>query len=349
MNLNWKKLFDLSTVHQFGELKGSFFHIIPALETRTLMRNNSLLHRESKDGLTVLYSSFSESDEIVKPLTEKLKLRYFLNLNYLEFYNITDLPFDASKIVLFSNKQAGKDGDELPLHSESPAEEWVTEADSYEFASQTLRIEEESGTAVLYELLDENDKIIFSETKNPVEDTIFFEYDFSHRPAGLYKLRKDGVVSKTFYADNFLIKNKTFAVIEIHIGEGVPADYAIVDSVGTVTARSYKLKFKSRSTTWRYFVVTRNIELEDDDTLVVEGNSEITFSTGVSKTLPDGSAAFVFESASEFPLSKESQKNIALKKEDGVSKTLINQLPTPGASNMMIEEEKVYSDIFVYI
>lgn len=349
MNLSWKKLLDISTEHQFGSYQKSFFKISPSPETINLLKNNSLLFREGKDSFTLLYAADPDSGEAQKPLNIPYKFRFYIELSFSNFHGITDIPFQTGKVFLFSNISSAKDGDELPLHSGSPSEKYTGADDCYEYSGQTLIINDEEVSSVKYELIDENDIAVFSKTLDPYKGIISHEYDFSHRPAGLYELRKDGVKVKSFYADNFLIKNKTFAVIEIHTGEGVPGDYKFVDSNGLVTSRSYKLKFKSRSTTWRYFVVTRYTELDEDDTLVVEGNSDITFSTGVSKTLPDGNSAFVFESAAEFPLSIESQKNIVLKKEDGVSKTLINQLPTPGASNIMIEEEKVYSDIFVYI
>jgi len=349
LNLSWKKLFEVRTEHQYSSVLPPFFHITPSSETVSLIRNYGLLFRTADNQFTLLYSTNSESDEIVNPIKNSLKLRFYISLKYSDFHSITDIPFEADKIFLFSNIQSEKDGDELPLHSESPADKFTTDADSYTVELQFLKISEESTIPVQYELVNDLGETVFQKTFTPVENIISFEYDFSHRSAGLYELRKDGIKVKSFYADNFLMRNKTFAVVEIHTGEGVPDDYKFVDSNGAVTSRSYKLKFRSRSSTWRYYIIPRSIVLDGDDTLVVEGNSEITFSTGVSKTLPNGSAAFVFESVSEFPLFKESQKNIALKKEDGASKTLINQLPSPGASNIMIEEEKVYSDIFVYI
>ena len=349
MRHSWQSLVNVDIEHGYGKLKNGYFYTSPAPETKRLMKNYELLFREKESGFFILYSTSGEGSEILRPISGRENFRFYLTPKSPDFGSITDIPMDSQKIFVFSNVSSAKDGGKLPLHANSPSGDTVSAADSYELTSQKLRLNEAASAPVKYEVLDRSGTIVISKTLAPVEGVIFYEEDFSHRPAGLYELRKDGVKVKEFYADNFLIRNKAFAVVEIHTGEGVPDDYAIVDSNGAVTSRSYILKFKSRSSTWRYFVIPRHIELEDDDILVVEGNSDITFSAGVIKSLPGESTAYVFESTGEFALSKTSRKNIALKKEDGVTKVLVNQLPTPEASNLMIEEEKVYSDIFVYI
>ena len=349
MKNSYKKLVSVNIDHDFGSLPGPYFTVTPSPDTADLLRNNALLFRQTGNNFQILYSTVKESEDLLKPITETLKLRFYLDLNYADFHNFTDIPFESSKVFYFSNATSAKDGDSLPLHSESPSEKYTTEDDLLEFSAQKLRISETSSDPISYSLYDQEGIQVYSKKVPPVENQIFHEYNFSHRDAGLYELRKNGVKDKNFYADNFLIKNRTFAVLEIHTGEGIPADYVITKNDGSVSAKDYILKFKSRSTTWRYFVIPQYSELEEDDTLVIEGNSEITFSAGVEETLPSGESAFVFKSASVFPVKKEAQKNIALKKDDGVSKTLINHLPNPVASSISFEEEKVYSDIFVYI
>ena len=349
MKHSYKKLLEVAVDHEYGSLSKPYFNIVPTADCAELLKNTALLFRPDKDSFKLLYSCIKDSDEVLKPIDEQLKFRFYLKLEYADFHNISDLPFEGNKIYYFSNATSAADGDKLLLNSESPVKTHVTEEDLYDFSSQTLRIDEESPVPVTYAIHTQEGLEIYSKTITPVEGRIFHEYNFSHRPAGLYELRKNGIKEKSFYADNSLLQNRTFAVLEIHTGEGIPADYVITKNDGTVTARSYSLKFKSRSTTWRYFVIPQYSTLEDDDTLVIEGNSEITFSAGVEEILPSGESAFVFKSASAFPVKKTAQKSIALKKEDGVSKTLINHLPNPVASSLSFEEEKVYSDIFVYI
>ena len=345
----FRKMVEVLTEHEFGVSDPCYFTIYPTPDTEKALKRNRLLFRQLSNSFVLLYDSLSDSEEALVPVTGKEKFRFVLKLNLPEFHSFTDIPMDSSKIFCFSNKTSAKDGSELPLHADSPSEKFVSAKDLFELTYQILRIDEEAVSTTKYTLVDQGGNTIFEKTLNPVESRIFYEHDFSQRSAGLYELRKDDVKVKSFYADNFLAKNKAFAVLEIHTGESIPADYVIVEDDGTVKPKKYQLKFKCRSTTWRYFVIPQYSELEDDDTLEVEGSSGITFSAGVQETLSSGKSAYVFNSDDIFPVKKQPVKNIALKKTNGVSKTLINHLPNPTASSLSFEEEKVYSDIFVYI
>lgn len=131
------------------------------------------------------------------------------------------------------------------------------------------------------------------------------------------------------------------------------------DETAIVPVR-YLLRFKARSTFWRYYIVPQSPEKTLDD-LVIETMGEmppVSFAGPIKVWLVNGAPAYCFISDERLLLQQQSAYRFRLKGlvrlQPAVDDVLVGRLPVAGTTQVLPEggtedPDKNYSDIYVYV
>ncbi len=110
---------------------------------------------------------------------------------------------------------------------------------------------------------DSNDVFDPAESFDTANDQTVQQLDLRHLPPGKYsmeitKSNGDPDINSTFYLDDELARQNAWGLVEIFADSGL-GDYGLTDDgTGELLAPEFNLRFKNRSTRWRY----KNIEAQ---------------------------------------------------------------------------------------
>lgn len=113
--------------------------------------------------------------------------------------------------------------------------------------------------------------------------------------------------------------------------------------------KHYAVKFDSRKTFWKYYVLGDFFEKKP---YIADLNHEMEFEFGGTEPLPGNKTAFIFRSISSIPLREKLDVRFQLRAQNGGNgKVIIKRLPVPSASQIATEtingKESVISEIYV--
>jgi hypothetical protein len=140
------------------------------------------------------------------------------------------------------------------------------------------------------------------------------------------------------------------AYIEISLTRGNTNNYlsALID--GQLKPNKGIIKFESRNTYWRYYIVPK-YNIATDRFLIFTNDRKVEFSGPQEVKLPSGEKAFVFLSGISLPLMQKVTHNFQLKNKEG--KILVQRLPVAAVDQIVPENQhgvtKNFSDIKVYV
>lgn len=117
----------------------------------------------------------------------------------------------------------------------------------------------------------------------------------------------------------------------------------------TIIPQSYYLKFKARSTFWKYYLLGH---LAREDVAITDLDNETAFVFTGEESLADNRVAFAFRSTTPIPLREKSTCRFQLKEgNSGGGKVLIMRLPVASTSQITREvidgEDAIVSEMFV--
>lgn len=152
-----------------------------------------------------------------------------------------------------------------------------------------------------------------------------------------------------------LRSRRPFALVLLKVGDTVASSHRFVDDSGRGTGTEFGVRFRNRSTVWRYRIVPRYENTLDADHLeVVDSEGRYSFSAGTGTSTPGGETAIRFASTAALPLQEEPIRHLELHKlngGDGPSLQLIDHLPNPSRTQISIDagDGTVYSEMEVYV
>ena len=114
------------------------------------------------------------------------------------------------------------------------------------------------------------------------------------------------------------------------------------DEQANVIPKKYFLKFHSRATFWKYYVIG---EIEREDLYITDLNREIEFEEPRETSLPGSRSALIFKSKTSIPLLEKSHFHFQLKERNsGNGRVLIRRLPVASATHIYKEAMKEGGD-----
>jgi hypothetical protein len=145
----------------------------------------------------------------------------------------------------------------------------------------------------------------------------------------------------------FVLKPNSFALIRIPIRKK-DNEVALVAADGKLLATSGIIRFRARSTFWKYILQAKE-DLQFDSLKIIDSKGQVKFSNMVAGQDAEGSRVYVTESESMIPLQEISDYQFQLKgTQNGTEHTIIQRLAEPDPDYLSKDNGKLYSTIFIY-
>lgn len=326
------------------------FIFTPHPRSERLMRQAGLEFRNFEGGMVILMDQNRlQALKDVISTTPDFKLSFWLYLSDGYFFSYTNLPIHTSQIttILYFNAQNNPQSRTLhpgefidekdlqlirPSYFELPAqskERTVSILDL--FGQEKGRFSSLPDQKLSLNLQGwEEGKYAIYEGDQCLESFILLDPPNLRRPLALFDLPLDQLMKKE--------------IIEHIQSDDYPPPL------------NYEVKMNTRYTYWRYFIIPK-YEGNKNKMTIDTGDKSIKFKGPEEATIPNGSKALMFESNQALALQEVSPYRFQLiKKKDAKGKDvnkILKRLPSPSLGlikpNEQGQEEKVYSDIFVYI
>ena len=326
-------------------------HFVPTAQSLALAREMGLLIKNSEGGISISYD-VPNGDALWHYLknNDHVEFNFLLISTNNSFINFTDMATESvGKIFHFNtlNAKKSQEGAYL-LHQEK----YVSTQDGislkrgdfyYPIKSKKVRLELKN---------DEGKKIIEEE----VVDRDNYLFQLSNLPQGRYTILEDGKERYQFaYVNQQIPRGAGVAMITVSINGNDKKDLMEQLERGEVLkSKEYLLHFDSRSTYWKYFIVSK-YKLPLEKSGIQSENEDVTFNGPEKVKLPNGDMAYVFEASKPLPLNEIPKYNLKLSKNKkaGNGEAYLNRLPTPSPDSIKPESRdasaKVFSELIVYL
>lgn len=351
VRIKYTELFEVDVLHDYyNSGRSADFIFQPTEACVHLLRRYNLIYKARETGFSI-YSEVNTREEGIKmkvPFSNMEKFTFLMKLKNPNFVNFSELPLTPAlnAFYYFNNLTNNIAGDGDLLLGSTNSLKSVSETDlikkigrfySYDYSSDQLEL------AGALKSLDFNQSLQVQERGK--EGHFSFKLDTIPLPEGRGEFWIDGAKQEDFYLAHTSFKEDFFAIVEVFYKDGLSSDYRFMEPDGSIQAKSYKIKFKSRATTWRYILNKRNgSELSD---LVVEKNSEpaIAFTKDAFST----AEKVVFFSSVPQKFSEEPVTGIRLIDNESEGDPLIANLPNPSAHLIKKEGDKIFTDILIMV
>lgn len=370
VDIVFKDLFSISLRHRYyANGVSQDFLIVPTALTQSRMRDYGLLFRQTATGMTVLYEEDPALKGPRRAFQETLRFSFMLQPRNPWLLNYSDLALDlpSGRFYYLNNLNDNVLGGRLLLTRAA----FVSSQDVLSLKPLVFQHRDAlPGPDAELRITDEFGKVRVSRQARVVEGYAVWTIDLRGCGPGSYRMEINGTEKERFYASDELEGRKFFGLIDVLHGPQVPESYRFTDPEqgNAIEARTYHVEIDNRKTYWKFYVVLKyqlkGVKPEDwpagwpEDWAVVnpeQPSVEIKSPPGSRKTLADGNLAVPFVSDAPLPLKEAPVKGLALKKVSGngngtTLREVVN-LPKPpvGAVVPDPEEDKIFSEVFVYI
>ena len=119
----------------------------------------------------------------------------------------------------------------------------------------------------------------------------------------------------------------------------------LLDQKNRVVAKNYLIRFDTRETFWRYYLLGK---MRRENLYIADSNEKVGFEKPRKVELPGNRSAFCFTSTSAIPLMENPSHHFQLKeKNSGNGKVIIKWLPAASAGCIYKDRDKDISEIFI--
>jgi hypothetical protein len=339
-SFQYRPLFSCLFQHNFfADLGTSQFGMIPTAETELLMKRLGLTYK-SNNGVSYCLYDPEKIEALVNEIQREgdLMFRFWADVRSDLFINITDMPVDSiGKMYYFSNTVFSPDGENEVWHSGSAA----AEEDMFNVYNNLQLPENWIGKDLT---LKSSNGTVLNKWKAESRSVNL------NLATGKYSVGSDLTGWVNFIHSKEIGIKKPLAYIEISLTRGNTNNYlsALID--GQLKPNKGIIKFESRNTYWRYYIVPK-YNIATDRFLIFTNDRKVEFSGPQEVKLPSGEKAFVFLSGISLPLMQKVTHNFQLKNKEG--KILVQRLPVAAVDQIVPENQhgvtKNFSDIKVYV
>ena len=348
IGFNWDKLLSVQCHHEFyTDGKGKDFEFIPTNKTSVIFKNFKTFFKGVNNGFIIFCDNkqFSRIHSLKKVSDQKLTFLIKNKNNLLA--NYTDLSFNHfDEVFYFSNLTINKNNNKLLLHEE----EYMKDQKKIRIHSpfQVLKFNE---IAKGNKLIDQRGKVVNRE--------FWYEERFDLHVIKLRNLSEgkytfiNGKNSMDFYVMDY-IKEPVWGILDVFLYD-LPkyGDFFDKDEIKPV---NYDIRFQSRSTYWKYFIIGQNKELELnlEDTKISYNGENVAFTKPQKVTLSNGIEAYSIESKKPIELKELHHVTDKLEmqlKRDNKWQNKTYKVPKPTIERLKPDKKanKIYSTTYIYV
>lgn len=355
----YKKLFTVNVIHRYFEPgKKGPFSLVPSQACLKSLRRFALLFRCYDNGFTVYYKQESDDSDLpCRPIDEPVVFTFYIFSNDPFLFSYSDIPFfkPGKHLLVFNNlNKKGRKNTKLSLATASS-----------NLASTADMVILERGGFYKQNLAQSESIELCDESGNHHTDCMAIDgrqlkIDLSQKRPGLFTVKNEKGKISAFYFDQNISAQKPVGVIRLHVSAKVMPSYQFTeakqlnttDQVLPVKPKEFEIQFGSRSTIWRYYLISRLGTGIDRNNLVIKNeNNDLKLKSPKSQeekiktvsffknpqpaTFNNGDQAIVFVSDQPIPMRKKAYKNIELNIVDGIQEQpVIEHLPNPEVSEI---------------
>ncbi len=319
-------------------------------ETQNILRSAGLLLRFTANSMYILYdqsrlNAFSRVFER-EPI---FRIAIWVHAQPGEFVYSSSLPLQFRNKILYFNNRGEKNKEGNVLHAKPK----VAGEDLYPIFSDYQELAAK-GKKLVYEIKDPLDQTVYKEDFSGMQKVYL---DLSRLPESKYSLLLNGKVQTQFVLCKTRSIQRPLALVEIILSKKeVKELLKYVEEKQGLAEQHFKISFENRKTYWRYFIIQKHLkDLESPQ--IDTGDESIAFEGPTPTELMGGMKAFVFESTTNLELKDNTPYQFQLVRKANTKGKSFNQilkrLPVPNSQILKPEgqgeEEKVFSEIYVYI
>ncbi len=351
LQFQYRVIASFTVEHQYyAKSLAKDLHFLPAPESAALAERIGLFLKITDAGISLSYDVFM-GDALLRYIldNEDLYFDFYLVTSNFHFVNFTDMPTESvGNLYYYDTDNATKEEKgQHRLHKN----DYVDSADSLPMVDADFY--RETKNKVDYALKNDAGQILR-------EGSVSGKYKvaLAGLPAGRYGVYENGKFQQGFvYRAVDFKRRHRLAMIRLSIKGGLRKSIITTLEQGQVISESkYKLKFDSRNTYWKYFIVSK-YKLPLEKSGIDTNDTDIEFVGPEKVSLSNGETAFLFESKVSLPLKEIQDLNFKLSKDRksgrGNGEAYLNRLPTPSADMIRPasrdEAAKVYSELIVYV
>jgi hypothetical protein len=360
----------------------------PTPPSQSLIRSLSLVFQAEPTGFSILYDRnrlpglcwYLREHGIVLPpggLQYWMRLSFVLSLQTAVFANITDIPIETNATqqnFYFSNQQAHRPPAQVSALSDPPFEiallnpgERVTGASLLPLGGPEVQVvtPPEVERVVALDIAGQEVKseprcvrVSQSPPEEVCRDVVFL--DLRTCPEDKYtieSLTAEGplAVQSIVYT---VSKPPPFCFVDLLFSQpaaGSAGIYPLDLQTDSCQSMRYLLRFRARSTYWRYYIMpqTERERLEDLRIETMGDGPPVSFAGPRRIRLPTGAPAYLFESEIPLMLQQRSRYRFRLhgwtRRARRAGDVLVPRLPVASPAQVLPEDGKTWSDIYVTV
>jgi len=174
------------------------------------------------------------------------------------------------------------------------------------------------------------------------------QIDLREHSPGEYQLFSGKNKQASFYVDDNFCSQPPIAILTLQTGEGVAAEGQFIEPItGVIIEKNFKISIPARRTTWRYFIVPKYLSDKDQQLNIDVPFPQYQFKAAEQQPRSDGTTMFRFDSVQPIELSTTGLRGLTLHgNRQGV---LIDNLPSPRAEQLVVEQGMFFSDQYIYV
>jgi hypothetical protein len=333
--------------HYYKDDSGGGFQLKPTSQTQTILQKMGMMGKLSDGQFHILYD-VGKIERVEKYFTENtyLSLQFLLYSHEPYFINITEIPSEGvGKVLYFTNK-----GEEKYLSQQ----DGVSANDFYTYRGESSSYQNNQKKSIELSLKNNKGEEIWKKTLAENEKSILSMQNF---PFGLYSLSENSKEIEKFV---YLVKEfaqMPLALVEIDFQNKLSKTLlSKIRNQEIFSPWRFEIQFESRQTYWKYFIVPK-YENSLEDLSIDTGKTKIDFKGPSNAQLPNGQAAYLFESSQTLPIQQAGQYEFQLiqnKDNKGKkNKRMVQRLPLARANAIRPVSRdvssKIYSEIYVYL
>jgi len=250
---------------------------LPAPESKALAERIGLFIKKSDAGISISYDVMM-GDALLNFLlnNEEIYFDFYLVTGNYMFANFTDMPTESIGSLYYFDAEGALSGQEEDQYQLHPGD-FVTNDDRYPVMRTDFYREVKSGEAK-YELKDDAGKVY-----RQADVAGKYAVELNGLPAGKYHVHENGKQQQTFIYQSVDFQRKnTVALIKIAIsGQLRQSIISTLERGEVLPNATYSLQFDSRSTYWKYFIVSK-YKLPLENSGIETNDSEIEFTGRLS-------------------------------------------------------------------
>ncbi|MGB1204923.1 MAG: hypothetical protein ACPG5B_04705 [Chitinophagales bacterium] len=359
ITIQYKTLFTISFLHDYfadGKLKKMI--IEPTIKTRKTLNQHRLIYKVSDNQLSVIAQS-NDTKPTIK-FSDFFKLTFTLKITEPYFYNYTNVSFKNFRDTAFYFSNTNNNNFQDTLNLSQVIETYQAEKiyhlgslvsykgiifEAIMEAANTIPKKNSKNWQKIeqnIQYVTSNDKVSLAAAPNYsavanrhiklldyAKDTYLEHYHRLEPAIGLCLIKNEQAEAKRVYIDAHINQQRPVGIVEIMHRADISADYALLDKNGDIAYKHFVVRFKNRSTIWRYLVRGQQAEMLEDVSKKYIFN-KISNSEFVSQT--------------PIPLSQKPHSHLELELEN-LQK--VRKLPNPSPLRINPINNKIYSNIYL--